>query len=384
MNKTAKVVLLFVMLLAVVLLVPSFCNAADITNESELEKAIQDAEVGSTITLTQSIEVSKHIDVSKNLTINGAGFSISGSDTWYNAEKAQLGGDQAILTSTAGTLTLKNITLKHGPKQGAQAYGNGALVLDDVTIEDCKYSALIANGGTITIQKANLKTKYGIEVGKSATQNEKDTPTIIMDGTIKSSSDVILYMASDTPSSLEVKNTETSEDKMYAYGNSVVVTDKNDNVLYEGAPLPLSADKKITVTEGESEVAEVYVVTIGYNGKTKTITVKKGETLPDLSDVKNAVQGKEFVRFVVAKTGSEFDETTAITSDLSLVAEYKTIELPDEQPGDEELPADEENATNDKEKDDTPKTGLNSYVGIVSGVLVISLASIIAMKKREE
>ena len=81
MRNTLKIALFFVLVLAVMLLIPSISNAAEITiNEGDdLVQAVLNAETNSTITLNTDVEISKVMDiVGKTLTIDGNGHTISG------------------------------------------------------------------------------------------------------------------------------------------------------------------------------------------------------------------------------------------------------------------------------------------------------------------
>ena len=369
MSKTTKMIILFVMLLAVVLLVPTICNATDVANEQALRDAIQNDDTD--IKLTADIELKANLQVNKKVTIDGNGYTLSA--TAEDFEGGSGGIDKSIITSVEnGDVTLKNITLSGAPKYGAQAW-KGKLTFEGVTIKDCAFGGVLVNGGTITIRDLTLNTDTGIEVGAGV--NVTSTPDVIMDGTIKSSSDKVIYMDPRTPSNLTIDNTENSEDKMYAHGNSVVITDKENNVISDSV---LGDDITVKVTTGgKEETAKIYVVTIKYGKETKTITVKEGETLPELSDVKNAVAGKKFDGFYTSD-GKIFDLSTKITSDIELTAKYKAVETSSE----EKQPADEEEKV-ENEKDDTPNTGINSYLGIATTLLAVSSVSVIALKKKE-
>ena len=359
MKYTQKILILSAILIGAFLFIPSICNAAgaSASNEQTLKDAIANANNGEidTITLTDSITVTGPLtDITRSVTVEGSGFTISGSDDWYNAGG---NGNQSIITSTDGVLTLKNMILKHGPKQGAQAYGNGKLVLDGVTISDCKYSGLIANGGTIEIRDLNLNTTVGVEVGKSTTNPVDNNPELIMNGTLKSISQVLLYEDPKTQAQLTIENDEDSANKLFITENATLITDKNNNILYETANYSDIAIENSDMTE-ENFAA----VTIHYDGKTKKFVATKNETLSkyDLSDVKN-INGKVFVHFV--KGDNEvFSEDTPITGDLELTAVYKGVE--------------------EKTKDKTPKTGVSDYLGLAFVTLFVSASLIVTLKRK--
>ncbi len=324
--KNLKGMLLFTIAMAV-LLIPYNCkadsvNCNDIKDEENLKSALSGE--CPTITLGGDIEISGHLEVSRELTINGNGYTIKGKDDWYNKSKEELSGDQSIITATTnGNLTLTNINLEHSPKQGAQAYGGGTLILDKVTISDCKYSGLISNGGIIHIKDLNLNTTYGIEVGKSSSNTNEQEPLIIMDGKINSTSTAIIYMDNSTSSNLKIKNEEGTINHIYAKDNKVVITDNNNKIIYES--IPITSGKQIE--SDESDDINVYVVTIKYGENIEKIAIKENGNLSDidLSHIKNALEKMYFVNFTTAD-GNIYDENSPVIADIFLTANYKTIE----------------------------------------------------------
>ena len=396
MNSTKKLFIVLVMMMLALLFVPTFCSAASASasNEQELIDAINDANASdeaTTISLSDSITITKPLpEVTKNVTIEGNGHTISGDDNWY---KTGGSGNQSIITSTAGTLTLKNLILQHGPKQGAQAYGNGHLVLDGVTISDFKYSGLIANGGIIEIKDLNLNTTAGIEIGKSKTNNIDVTPTIKMNGTLKTTSKALLYEDSSTPSPLIIENEEGTTDKLFVTEEAVFITDENNNVIYEAQNV-----SKIDIENSEMSEEKFVTVTINYNEKNLKLVVTKNDTLSkyDLADVKRSVDGKVFANFVT-KDNKEFSETTPITEDIELTAVYKEEE---KAPTNEIENSTTNNIDNETKqpssnnqavvptpndpKDNTPKTGKSNYLAIGLVTLSIVIVSIVVFRRKFE
>ena len=361
MKSFKRIFLLCVTLITILLFVPNVCNAADTTfvnDEQSLRDAITKVNNGqiSSITLSNSITVTGPLpEITKDLTLNGNGFKILGDDNWY----ANSGnGNQSIITSTAGTLTLKNLILQHGPKQGAQAYGNGKLILDGVTITDFKYSGLIANGGTIEIRDVNLNTNVGIEVGKSTTNPVESTPKVVMNGTIKTISKALLYEDPATKSKLTVENTENSTDKIFVTEDSIFITDKNNNVIYE-----VQNFSDIEIENSDMSEDNFVTVTIHYNEESMKLVVTKNDILSNynLDAVKN-VDGKVFVNFVIGDN-EVFSEDTPITDNLELTAVYEDIK-----------------AT--PEKDETPKTGDTNSLALALVILSISILSIVALRRK--
>ncbi len=373
MNYIKKMLLIVVVLIAMLLFIPNMCNAANasVSNEQTLEEAITKVNAGQidSITLTNSITVTGPLtEITKNVTIEGKGFTISGDDNWY---KNGGSGNQSIITSTDGILTLKNLILKHGPKQGAQAYGNGTLVLDGVTISDCKYSGLISNGGTIEIRDLNLNTNAGIEVGKSTTNPVNNNPKIVMNGTLKSISKALIYEDAATKSKLTIENKESSKNKLFVTESSVLITDNNNNIIYETQNLG-----NIDIQNSDMAEENFVTVTIKYDDKTKKFVVTKNEKLSkyNLSDIKN-IEGKVFDHFV--KSDNEvFSEDTPITTNIELTAVYRVAEEP--TPTTPKVEAQSSNGT----KDVTPKTGVTDYLGLALVTLAMSTVLLVVVKRK--
>ena len=182
---------------------------------------------GGEIVLGQSIDVTGPLSTDKDVTLKGNGNTL-------NAVYTGTSGNQTIITSTAGTLTLQNISLTNSPKYGVQAYNGGNVVLDGVTISNHtdKFGAVNINGGTVTIKDLTMTDNlYGIEF--AAGLNVTGTPALIMDGVIKGNQKDVLYVDIDqitADKTILVKNTENSTQKISLKDNTIVLME-GDKVL---------------------------------------------------------------------------------------------------------------------------------------------------------
>ena len=189
MRNTIKIILFSAIVLFAIFGFSNRSNAATIVNnENSLRSAVESADSGATITLSDNITVTQPIVIAKELTINGNGHTVTGDSSWTSTS-----GNQTMFTAQLGSakLRLQNINLKNGPKYGVQAYDGGAVILEGVYITGFNYGAVLVNGGNLEIK--NLKLGYngtgannGIEIdkGASATNN----PTVTMNGTLNSES----------------------------------------------------------------------------------------------------------------------------------------------------------------------------------------------------
>ena len=182
---------------------------------------------GGEIVLGQSIDVTGPLSTNKDVTLKGNGNTL-------NAVYTGTSGNQTIITSTAGTLTLQNISLTNSPKYGVQAYNGGNVVLDGVTISNHtdKFGAVNINGGTVTIKDLTMTDNlYGIEF--AAGLNVTGTSALIMDGVIKGNQKDVLYVDIDqitADKTISVKNTENSTQKISLKDNTIVLME-GDKVL---------------------------------------------------------------------------------------------------------------------------------------------------------
>lgn len=342
-----------------------------------LADAVTAAENDAIITLRADVELAGHVGVaSKTITIKGNGHTIQPNETW--AKNEDMSGDQSLITATGSgaKVTLENVTLANSKKYGAQAFNGGELVLNDVTVYDCAYGGILANGGTVTVKDLTLGkngtgNNNGIEIAKQ--KSEYAEPKLVMDGTLTSETteNVIWIATNDSLDKFDVENTENSTDKVYVNGNTVVVADENGEILYTS-----NENAKVKPESTGSSAKTIYVVTVIYNGEKVSAVAEEGKTLADVLDVdaiKDAVEGKTFIKFV-KDDGTDYDESEKISGNLTLTAVYEdVIETPEQTP---ETPVDEA-----EEKDPTPKTGAIDVALVASVVAMISVAGIVTVKK---
>ena len=134
MKNTIKILLLFVLVILALICIPNISNAAsteNATDESTLISAIQNVDDGGTVEIQNNITVTQPIVIQKTLTIDGNGYTISGSTDWISTS-----GNQTMFTAqlAAGKLTLKDINLNNGPKYGVQSYDGATVILNNVSI----------------------------------------------------------------------------------------------------------------------------------------------------------------------------------------------------------------------------------------------------------
>lgn len=282
MKNFRKITLSFIIVLFISLMfIANSVNAASnttVNNEEDLMNAINNASEGDVIELSTNIVLTKPIEIpGKNITINGKGNVITRESTNWTPN----GSNGTLITAGAGAkLTLSNVTLKDAQKYGIQAYDGGYVVVNNVTIANCGFGAILVNGGTLEVkglhlQKNGTPNNNGIEIAKGDAVASANIPTVIMNGTISSTEkENVIYVAENNPnlSKFEVRNTDTTTHKLLINDNKIVVTDKDNTILYTSNEV-----KNIEVT-GEDYVEKTPEVEKPADKNETKPTDKKDET----------------------------------------------------------------------------------------------------------
>ena len=91
MSKTIKLFLFLSIIFATLLIFPNLSNAAtSVHDEESLNNAVSTADSGATITLENDITVTKPIVIAKELTIDGNGHNVVGSNDWTSTSGNQM------------------------------------------------------------------------------------------------------------------------------------------------------------------------------------------------------------------------------------------------------------------------------------------------------
>lgn len=387
MKNLKRTILFLIVLLASLIFNTHFCNAATTTinSEEELTDSINSASNGDTINLSSDIVLTKPVEITgKTITINGNGHTITKNDTNWTPH----GSNGTLITAgLSGTkLNLINISLKNSQKYGVQSYDGAYVTLDNVTISGCGFGGVLVNAGTVEVKKLTLykngnPSNNGIEIAKgNGIYTETNKPILIMNGTLSSTeSENVIYIAvNDRLSEFEVKNTDTTVNKALINGNKVVITDENNNILYESNENP---DIPI---RGENYVKNI-ILTVNLMEQTVQIPLQEGSTIT-AEEVKSKInlQNLNLSNYILngfysdAEFKSEFDFTNPITTNTTIFAKLTLNTTTDNNENKNET---DNNITNE-EKDETPKTGVKSNLGIAISVIAISTISILLLKRK--
>ena len=370
MNKTIKFILFFIVTAIFAIMLPNYSSAATTAHDEEsLNSVISSADSGATITLQNDITVTKPIVIANELTIDGNGHNVVGSNDWTSTS-----GNQTMFTAqfSSAKLTLKNIQLKNGPKYGVQSYDGATVVLDNVSISGFKYGGVLANGGNVEVKRLHLGkngtgANNGIEIdkGASATNN----PTLVMNGvlTTESNENVVRPAENGHLTDFTITNTPDTTNKVVLSGNKVVLTDKNNNVISE-TTVPDKATPNVDVKQ--------LIITIFANDVTYKITVNSGEKITaDLLKTHIKLGENQVVDgfYTDANFANAFDFNSPITTDTTVYAKISKVEttIPETTP-----------EVNNGVKDETPKTGVQNYLGIAVLTILFSVIAIATINKK--
>lgn len=360
-------------ILVTCLLIPNVSKATTpINSEETLRQAISSANSGETIILSDNITVTGPIVIDKELTIDGAGYTVTGADEWTS-----ISGNQTMFAAqlSGAKLTLKNINLKNGPKYGVQSYNGASVVLNNVSITGFDYAGILVNGGTLEIIDVNLgnngtTSNKGIELDRGT--GVVVSPSLVMNGSLSSTSkDNIIYVA-ENAGNISVENKTSTSNKVFAAENQIVLTDANNNVLSVSA-LP----ENTTVASGEQKV----ILTVNYGEKTKDILLNVGQVVSEdsIKTKLNVAEGYVIDGFYTDNQyTAKFNFDNKIDVNTTLYAKVSAEEKQEEVSNSENTVSTEEASG---EKDETPKTGVANYVGIAFLVIAISAATLFVIRK---
>lgn len=378
MKKTTKFLIFFLLLFSSLLIFTNVSNAAETenaTNESDLISAIQNVDDGGTVKIQNNITVTGPIVIQKTLTIDGNGYTISGSTDWTSTS-----GNQSMFTAqlAAGRLTLKNINLNNGPKYGVQSYDGATVILNNVSIEGFRYGGVLVNGGNVEVIDLHLgyngtNANNGIEIDKGAYAT--NNPTLTMNGILTSDSNENLVRVADNGYLTEftINNTENTENKVVIAGNKLVLTDENNNVISE-----TNVPEKVT----SNTDTEAIVITLINGEKSEKIATEKGTNITEkflkgYVDLKDGYEIDGF--FTDDKYTDEFDFSKTLDTDTTIYV--KTSKIEEDNSNDT---GNTEEIKPEEDKDDIPKTGEKNYLGIAILSILFSSISIMGLIKKSK
>ncbi len=223
--------------------------ATPVHTEEELNAAIAN---GGSIVLENDIKITAPIELWKDTEISSLkGYTLDGTGMTMN------GKNGSILAAHA-KLTLDNVNLKGAAKYGVQAYENGNVTLNGVTISNCEWGAVLVNGGQVVINHLVMDSNaWGIEFAKG--ENVTGDPALVMDGTIYINNQPDAITVDDTQvDEFIIENTDASSNKIVLEGNKLLVKDDAGKIVVESKVL---ANDLVVSIDGTEEITKEPVET---------------------------------------------------------------------------------------------------------------------------
>ncbi len=122
------------------------------TGYETLQEAVTAADADDTIVLLRDIALTEQLSISKPLTINGNGKTISANNTSWRAEN----GYKNLVHISSGNVTLSNVTLNSNNQAcGLNVYQAKDVTLSNVTLQNSKNAGLIVNASTVNATNLN-------------------------------------------------------------------------------------------------------------------------------------------------------------------------------------------------------------------------------------
>lgn len=249
-------------------------NIAVVANESALNAALENNGV-ETIYLKNDFSVDAKITVSRPVTIDGNGYTITASESWSgsNNSNKHLLGVEGI---SRGDVKLVNVMLNSANKAyGVQPYitGGNKLVLENVTIQNSAGTGLTVNGSTVEATNLSISgSGWGQSIDVSKGQNVDGAATLVLDSVNGLQDTMGIVEDGAKTATITVGGTSWS-------ANGVLINDsinKNSYIKYVYAPngvptqwtVPASGElqNNITVPAGTTlTVPEKVTLTVGVN-----------------------------------------------------------------------------------------------------------------------
>lgn len=275
--------------------------------EQDLRDAINNATDGDIIELSNNISLTSPIEITdKTITINGNGHTITRIETnWSpngsNGSLITAGGDGTVVT-------LSNMTLTGAHKYGAQSYNGAHLILNNVNVSANGFGGILVNAGTLEVKSLSLgkngsPSNNGIEIAKGSGVTGNNSPILIMNGTLSSTeNENVVYLAeNDSLITFEVRNTDSTTNKIFVQGQKVVLTDSNNNIIFESNENPNITVTGTTFSDPSTTTTPDPSVTITPSpSPTETVTPTPEPTTSPVPE--NKTQEKNHA---TPKTGSE-------------------------------------------------------------------------------
>ena len=259
-----------------------------------------------------------------------------------------------------------------------QSYDGATVILNNVSITGFRYGGVLVNGGKVEVIDLHLGyngtgNNNGIEIdkGASATNN----PTLVMNGvlTTDTNENVVRVAENGHLTEFTVTNTSTTTNKVILAGETIALVNSNNEIISE-----------TTVPEKATANADTQnaIITLVAKEETTKMIVDLGQTITEefLKSHINLEENEQIDGFFTdAQYESAFNFSDPINADTSIYAKISVVEN-EPEPEEDNNTVIEEPET--EEKDETPKTGVQSYLGLSVILAILSIGAMIFLKKK--
>lgn len=273
-NMKKKLTLMMMSFAFALLALPMVGHAseADAKEIKTYEELVTAAKTGGEYKLTADITMvgQKPIEVTKSMVLYGGDHTIDGTDMVRSET-----GNGSIITAHEGTVVeLYGLKLKNANKYGVHAYNGGTVSVHGVIIENCKYGAVLVNGGSLVVGDLSMKDNgehpggNGIEIGKGSDVTYDPVISVVGNVTVEAGTqtNAIALAENDNLTTVSIVNVEGALNTLAIEDGKLVIKDENGATKYESNK---PANKEITLVD-ETDIEEPTPTPIPNPGDTET------------------------------------------------------------------------------------------------------------------
>ncbi len=249
-------------------------NSTTVSSDAALRAALADTLV-STITLSSDITLGSELDITRAVTIDGAGHKLTASF-----------GGASVIQITADNVTLKNLT-EDGTgttgNRGINIFKAANVTLDSVTVSNNTKNGIVVNGSTVTVNNivtsgngweaidvdlgSGVTTQATLTVNGTSVHGESKA-AIRIDDTSKTPTPTVI----DTNSQYIASTTSTLTDYFLSTKNIKITTDNQQTVAGVSVAIPAGTIIKGDATwDGIISAPTATTTTVNLSGFNTTV-----------------------------------------------------------------------------------------------------------------
>ena len=320
-------------------------SAAEIngTPYDTLEAAIAAAEENDVIQLLRDVELDatglansqSALTISRSVTLDGGGHRLFAKEGTFAVTGDNGGGPSLVNVQDGAAVTLRDITLDGGSaaKHGLNVYHAGTLSLENVTISNCRWYALVVNNTELSVNGLTTSgNQWGINIDQGSRVTLSNAEIVEGDSVVFEGQDGSGSLTVESGSFQNIKTQGASTGGTLTINGGTIASVSNEagaDVAITGGtvpgPVPNSGSGSISVTGGSFTTADVeafvdpdqtVILTLdpaGGSCQVKTLAVASGAAVGTLPVPVR--EGHRFTGWSTAASGG-----TAVTEDTTFDA----------------------------------------------------------------